>query len=419
MPLEKRAGSKFWQIRFEINGHRVRQSSGTTSRREAAAKERELRAYYEKQPPAAGRVLGAALADLGGLDVERAAGGGCTDKQLSAIEYAWAAICRFWGPDAPVTVITYDAVEQYLHHRRTVDEVSGQTARKERQALRRMAELAHRRGWLPALPQTWPKVRSDPPKVAQAGKLHPAPMLRRWFRELRRINRTAYLESRLAVLTGLRAAELGRIRPSWVRHTPSGPVLIVPAASAKSRKERTVGLSREAAAIIANLARPDDRPVIGKRHFRKARERARVRIGYGRVITLRDLRHTYGTLSLQQTGDAVGVQSSMGHTDLRMTSRYQHSTLERAVAAAVAVEQTLNQNRHMKTATVPGNAKSGGRRGDRTPDILLVRVGAERLEHLITCNHCARMATEIVDHHLEHGETATVTRHSPDRKKVG
>lgn len=149
MPIEKRPGSPFWQIRFEIHGRRVRKSTRTTSSRKAQAIERELRSYYERITPKrpAGEID---IAGLAAMDVSRAESDNATDKQIAAIEYAWSAIAKHMGGTSPATVITYDAVESYIHARRA-DGVTGQTIRKERQALRRMAAVAHRKGFLPAL----------------------------------------------------------------------------------------------------------------------------------------------------------------------------------------------------------------------------------------------------------------------------
>lgn len=415
MPLERRPDSQVWQIRFEVRGHRVRQSSGTTSRRKAEAIERELRAYYERTIPARPKGRAGDLATLAALDLDRAEADGATEKQLSAIEYAWGAITRHLGASSPATVITFEAVEQYIKSRKG-DGVTGQTIRKERQRIRWAAGIAHRKGWLPVVPQVWPRIRDDEKDQAQAGKLHDLRTLRAWFRRLRKIRPAAYAEARVIVLTGLRAEEAARLSWSWIEGTASGYVLHVPSWASKTRTDRQVGLGREAYYLIRSLAagKAADTPALGKRYWRKPRERARQAIGYSRPVTLRDLRHTFLTLGLEATGDATATQAAAGHSDLKTTQRYLHSTLERARAVSLGVELGLG-NRHGKTATVE---KVGGRRGFRTPDILRVNPESPIIEHVSTCKICQSRVAQHAETVLLHPKTATVDRHGRRRGRA-
>lgn len=410
MPLEKRRGSDIWQIRFEVRGKRVRQSSGTASRREAEAKERELRTYYERTTPARPKGRVGDLATLAALDLDRAEADKASEKQLAAIEYAWGAITKHMGGTSSATVITFDAVEQYIKARRK-DGVSGQTIRKERQRIRWAAGVAHRKGWLPVVPQVWPKIRDDARDEAQAGKLHDLDVLRAWFRRLRDIRKRAYLEARIVVLTGLRSEEAARLSWSWVEETAAGPVLHVPAWAAKTRDERRVGLGREAYALLRSLAkgRVELEPLLGKRYWRKPREAARKSLGYGRPITLRDLRHTFLTLGLESTGDATATQAAAGHTDLRTTQRYLHSTIERAQAVSRGVEASLN--RHHKTATIDKTGPSGGRTRVRTEGHLRVKPEPSLIDHVSTCEICQRRIAAHAETVRLHPETATMSRH--------
>lgn len=401
-----------WQIRFEVRGKRVRKSAGTASSRQAEANERELRAYYERTLPQrpAGKV--GDIATLAKLDIQRAGADGVTKKQLDALEYAWEAIGRHLGGTSPATVITYDRIEHYIAQRRA-DMVSGQTIRKERQAIRRMAAVAHRRGWLPSLPQTWPKIKDGATNARQAGKLHEVAVLRAWFRKLRRMHAEAYREARIIVLTGLRSEEAARLSWSWVEETPAGPVLRVPEWAAKTRDDRRIGLGREAYALLYSLARgrKDDEPLLGKRHLRKARWAAQQAIGYtSTCITRRDLRHTFLTLGLAATGDATATQAAAGHADLRTTQRYLHSTLDRAQAVSAGVEMALN--RSAKTATPRKMALSGGRRGFRTPDILRVNPDADYDAHVSTCVSCRQHIIRCINSGGSHPSTATPRRHA-------
>jgi integrase len=405
-----------WQARFEVRGKRVRKSAGTTSRREAEAFERELRAYYERTLPAKPAGAVGDIATLAKLDIQRAEADGVTAKQLDGLEYAWEAIGRLFGGTSPATVITYARVEQYILARKA-EGIRGQTIRKERQRLKWAAGVAHLKGWLPALPQVWPKIKDSAPKAEQAGKLHAVPALRAWFRRLRRMHWDAYREARLIVLTGLRSEETARVTWSWVTETPAGPVLHVPSWASKTRDERRVGLGREAFYLLQTLAagKPADVPLIGKRHLRKARWSAQQAIGYtARRITKRDLRHTYLTLGLAATGDATATQAAAGHADLRTTQRYLHSTLERAQAVSAGVEMALN--RHTKTATRGVHQKMfneiGGRTRVRTEVVPRVSPESDLAAHLSTCNRCRTELIRCMNEGGFHTQTATRNRHT-------
>ena len=400
-----------WQIHIEIRGQRKRESARTASRRDAERFERDRWAYYDRTIPAqpAGR---ADIATLAELDIQRAETAGVTEAELDWLEYAWGNIGRHLGGASPVTVITYDRVEQYIRDR-MAEGVGGNTVRRERQRIAWAAGVAHRKGWLPLLPSAWPVVKNSTPDPKRRGKLHPAPILRRWFRELRRRHRQAYLEARLIVLTGLRDAEAARCAPSWAQVIAGRPMLEVPSWAAKKRKARLVGLTREALAIIQNLGRgkkPDD-PLVGKRWLKKQRIEAARAFGYSGTITKRDLRHTYSTLGLEAAGDATAVQHAMGHADLATTQLYQHSTVERAVAVSLGVEKKLARQPHQNSHSVLNG------RGDwiRTSDPLTPSQLSQLLAHVKSCSSCLEHIAQCADIALLHPATATGDSHARRR----
>jgi integrase len=106
--------------------------------------------------------------------------------------------------------------------------------------------------------------------------------------------------------------------------------------STKSRRPRTVPLAEQAATELQGLrdrprftshtdyvfCRPDgaplDRSAVRSR-FIRAQEQAGVR-----VRRFHDLRHTFGSLAIQQF-DLVAVKDMMGHSKLTTTERYLHS----------------------------------------------------------------------------------------------
>jgi len=136
--------------------------------------------------------------------------------------------------------------------------------------------------------------------------------------------------------------------------SPCPALLRLPAAATKTRRERAVGLPELAVHIVRQRAERGASKVTGvvfaPRNFKKALAAACAKAGVPR-FTLRDLRHTYATLALAGTADAVAVQAALGRTDLRTTQLYQSTTLSRTAAASAAVALALG---------LPGGSKSGG-----------------------------------------------------------
>lgn len=278
---------------------------------------------------------------LAGLDGERAMAAGATPAWLASLEMTWSPVCRVLHGTDPASV-SYETIERYVIVRRE-EGVKGQTIRREVQALRRGLTIAERRGWIMAVPKA-PTIKSSPKDERRRGKLHPPDVLRRWLDAMPEAARD---HAMFAAMTGLRAAEIARVRAEWVSPAPRGSntraVLRVPAEAAKSRTDRVVGLPDVAVEIVKRrVATHHDEPLVfGDVSYRRARREACAAIEYPKTITLRDLRHTYATLSLARTGDPWATMQALGHADLRTTSIYQSTTTERATAVAAAVADAL------------------------------------------------------------------------------
>ncbi|MCP5115691.1 MAG: tyrosine-type recombinase/integrase, partial [bacterium] len=184
--------------------------------------------------------------------------------------------------------------------------------------------IAKSRGWIAVVPEDWPTIRSDPPKLEQKGKWHPPEIVSAAFECLPpQILDKCLFTSR----TGLRATEVERITLDWLEVAPPAAatpwLLRIPAAGAKSRKSRVVGITEEAANILRRRATDGKPTVFGKSNHGRALRQASKDIGYDKNITLRDLRHIFGTLAVQMTGDPWAALQVLGHSDLRVTSVYQ------------------------------------------------------------------------------------------------
>ncbi len=165
----------------------------------------------------------------------------------------------------------------------------------------------------------------------------------------------AWLQAWVVLHTGIRATEARRLTSEWIEPAPLAVTSALPEitgllrlteAGTKSRKERITGLTRPVheALLALSAQRGAGVPLLPSVH-RRAFVTACQRIGYPTTITLRDLRHCYGTYSAQGTGDLAGTQAALGHSDPRVTQRYLSSTQIRTAAASAAVARALDGHR--------------------------------------------------------------------------
>jgi len=359
--LYQQPKSQNWWVDLHIGGKRFRRSTGERTRRAAEAKARLIYDELVAEQALPPRREGDDLALLAALDIQEAQARGVGNRQLTSIKGCWDHLCRVLGPETSPDNISYDRVVAFIAARRG-EGARGQSIVKESQALKRGLRIAMRRGSVRQLLNEWPRIRRDPPCPKKKGKLHPTSSLLAWISYLRKHFPEAGWQASTALRTGLRAEELRKVRWSWVEDAPpdSGvpKLLRVPAWATKNRRERVIGLTAEVVqdleAVRSARDLTDDEPLMPGLH-RKVFATASEAIGYGKVITLRDLRHCHATWAAQGTGDAAAAQAALGHTDLRTTQRYLSSTLARTASAAVAVRDQLEssgarpaKNRHTR-----------------------------------------------------------------------
>lgn len=250
----------------------------------------------------------------------------------------WRAVIKTLG-DPPAHRLTAKELNTYISKRRASG-TRGQTIRRELQAIKRgfaLANMPHPEPWPTA--RTDKRLRSDPKKQEQAGKLHDPAVVWRWLETLPQDARD---EALFIWLTGLRLFECKRVLPDWVRgagaDSPVPAYLDLPAEATKTREARTVGLSQAALEIIQRRMTAPGVQVFSQSNFKKSYRLAAKKIGYPARIIPRDLRHMHLTAGVQLTGDAKAAMEAAGHRDLTTTNRYLHSTEHRtgAIAAAVA-----------------------------------------------------------------------------------
>lgn len=370
MSLYKRPDSKFWWVRFQINGKEFNKSTGETDKKRARIVEQEFRIEATKNPPI-NLTKETTLAHVIALDVRRAetARKDVGEQTVTTLKIAWKHLAKFFGIDSHPRAVTPATVRQYLEHRRTAG-VRGQTIRREIQALRRGLKLAQQEGWIKSVPEPWPQVKRDPKDEQRRGKVHPLPILLAYLEEVRRRSDDAADEFCLALFTGLRAGELKRLQEDWVVTAPpdsaTGAIIKLPAWATKDREERIVGCPDIALEIIRRRAQKvaAGTPLLfaGKHRtvYRSAAAAIGRRFNYTARITLRDCRHTFATLADKLTNDRKAVQDLLGHSSPAITEMYLHSDVARVTRASQSVAewwQTAEVGTGIPVRSIPNNFK--------------------------------------------------------------
>jgi integrase len=171
--------------------------------------------------------------------------------------------------------------------------------------LRRIGNLAERWGWI----ERAPKISMLEERNERHLYLTPA--------EVEKLAKAATDDEagdfiRLAALTGLRRSEL-----LSVRKVDSGRILLD--ARTKTGRPRAIPLTPEALRIAAKRLPWTLTLSTLRNQFEAARE------AIGRPdVHLHDLRHTFASWIVQETGNMKRVKELLGHTTMAMTDRYAH-----------------------------------------------------------------------------------------------
>lgn len=338
---------RIWWTEFEHAGARHRLSTGETDSRRAAKKARRLRVEVEDETGPGGRQRGVALDLLEALDLERVEQMGLKGRDRT-IKELWAPLLRHLGARRDITELRVSDIDLYEGARRA-EGVRGQTIRREVQALVRGLRLAKRAQpplirVLPFDPDDLRTITSDPPLPAQQAKEWAALEIAKVLDRLSKKAVTAGIrdQMRLVQLTGLRLAELKRLRPSWVVR---GKLHVPAIAGAKTKRPRDLPLTPEAKAIIRKWAKkardrkPDDHDprLFARGKPNKALADASERARMAAVLTPRDIRAWYITHAGRH--DPAAAQRLAGHTSIATTNRYLHADSRRILAAARAAAE--------------------------------------------------------------------------------
>ncbi len=316
MPV--RAHGKGWQIRFQHRGQIIaRTVRGTKT--EAQQEERALRARLER---------GATPTETERRTIEDVLARWLSGEARALRSYKDViAKSRHWIPWAArpihdtLTAVA-EAKSAWLDAGLNVATINRRIA-----ALRRAYNVAYRDGWI--ADPIGARIRSlagERPRYVQLSIEQSRALLDACDRP--RVRDAI----RLYLLTGLRPSELLTIDPARniARDADGTPTAIVLDAKNKTGMPGMIPLTPEAAELAATL--PLDLTAVQIRH---AFERARAAAGMP-WLQLRDLRRTFGSWIVQETGNLKAAQDLLRHTTSAITSRHYGHLLPRHLAGAVA-----------------------------------------------------------------------------------
>lgn len=339
----KRDGSQYYYFRVRRGGQSITESTGETDRKRAALvaarRIREIEAQGRTDQRAKRELR---LIDLAGDDLAQAKQRGVSEGYYKALSIYWRNLRDFFGPAATLSSVTFDKVREYEGSRRA-NGIRGQSIREEVACLRRAFAIAKRRKQIYEVPDEWPEIASDPPDPKRRGKLIAMQVFRR---VLGHLPTNAAEDLVFDLFTGLRSAELARVRASWLRED----VLVVPAESSKTRTERQIPLGELAKRIFRRREKLfGAEPLFPRHDWRKRIAKACALEGVEGTITLRDLRTTFATLA-RRAGDPTAVRDILGHTRYEMTNAYLRSDMAGMVDAASAVAKALPRSSSLEKA---------------------------------------------------------------------
>lgn len=312
MPLRKRPGSPYWQIRFQLAGREIRVSSGTSDRREAEQLEEELRRRYWRQIK-----LGEKHYTWDDA-VDRCKAEDSDKRSWERTERALARLSRLLS-GAPLREITRDNILRIREIRRR--QVSASTVNRELAVLRfvmnrcvtdwDMLESA------PKVPLF--RIERQEPRWATREQVHA--LLGQLPSHLRDM-------AILACATGLRRSNITGLE--WARVDLMRATAFIPATQAKGKRSIVVPLNADALAVLERWKGKHDRYVfvfrkrapIKQVSTRKWRNACKA-VGLD-GFRFHDLRHTWASWQVQAETPLSHLQELGGWASFSMVQRYAH-----------------------------------------------------------------------------------------------
>ncbi len=116
-----------------------------------------------------------------------------------------------------------------------------------------------------------------------------------------------------------------------------------------------------------------------------------------------DLRHTFASYALMAGADLVSIRDILGHSDIRMTSRYAHSNDELKKRAVESISDLMDQNK--KGGQIfTNNSQLSMRKEEDSPKLLkIMRAGVAKLVDALDSKssslHCECGFDSLLRHH--------------------
>lgn len=357
-PFVRRHGSGFRAV-FRVNLRRHYGPTFRTAEEAAAYASRHCDIRSERtEPPPILTVAGAC--SLLESDLERT---GARPDTLAYYRKYCAVLQREWRPDRPLHEITHREIRLYISKRERV--VAPQTLYgKELQVAGRLFRVA----------MTARRLHRDPMVGVQAPKMRRGRfealdgdhVMRIVGKILASGNPSSRLHADIVLLlflTGLRLAEVGRLRVRDYRTAGKSAVLFVdgktenryqpvPAALRPTIRRLTAGKQPDAALVGDGKRRLSSRVLeLWKSRLRLAHFSAHV------------LRHSYATAMVRLGVDPFRLQVLMGHRSITQTQRYYHAASPDLQAAAdlLGAQKTASRRTRarLSTARARQEAKQG------------------------------------------------------------
>lgn len=323
----------YW-CRFTVNGQRYRLSTGARDVGTAETEAQRLHGLAQLgrlQASAKRQRVGATLGSLEMLAAQYLVWARATGKAETYVVKQEGHLNRFILRWPTIDRITTAEIEKYKVSRAQDDPPPRMTTLyKELVTLSRFLHWCKRAGHLDVLPEferVKPVTDYVPPDTT-------AEEIKRVLDELpnRETHPKRYPVREFYTVQwsqGLRPGDVQRLL--WNHIDLDRKRITIAASNDKARTLRVVGMSKEAARVLAELAalpHKADAPVFGNRSFRRSLDLAIERAKVER-FTPHGFRHARLTELASETRDTAAVQFLAGHKNLSTTDRYVRSRTER------------------------------------------------------------------------------------------
>lgn len=312
VPIRKRKGSPYWQIRFQLAGREIRSSTRTTDRGEAEQLEEELRRRYWRQIKLGEKHY--TWEDA----IQRCKAEDCQKRSWERTERALARLTRLLS-SSPLAEITRDNILKIREIRRR--QVSAATVNRELAVLRFVLNRCVT-DW--AMLDAAPKVslfqlERQEPRWATREQVHSLlELLPPHLRDM----------AILACATGLRRSNITGLE--WNRVDSQRATAFVPASQAKGKRAIVVPLNADALTVIERWRGRHARYVfVFRKHAPIKQVSTRAWRTACKAVGLEgfrfhDLRHTWASWQVQAETPLSHLQELGGWASFSMVQRYAH-----------------------------------------------------------------------------------------------